>query len=125
MIKITIQATVVAGALCCLGFGIPSFAGQKLDEINAKLDQQALEIDQKYGVLIDYQERGDLKLDLIAQQALSEAADGTQSVKDIAEAAFATYEITDPYEQRKLLIKMESQATQKGTGQGGTGPEFP
>lgn len=119
------SAMKMAMALCCLGFGVPTLAGQSLDDINAKVQQQATDIDQKYGVLLDFNERNDLKLDLIVQQALLEA-DSAQSIAQIAEQAFATYEIADSYEQRKLLIKLEAQATlSKGTGHGGPEPDYP
>lgn len=115
---------LVAAALCCLGFSISSLAGQKLDVINQKVSQQSNEIDNKYGVLLDYQERNDLRLDLIAKQALIDAEAGS-SVQEIAQSAFDTYEVSDPYEQRKLLIKLESQVAQKGTGNGGPVPDYP
>lgn len=125
--KMKILAIFMAVALCCLGYGVPSFAGQQLDEINAKVERQSMEIDQKHGVLLDYQERNDLKLDLIAKQALMDAGkDTTKTTKEIAETAFTTYEVTDLSEQRKLIIKIEAQKSiGGGTGGGGQGPEYP
>lgn len=125
--NIKTKAILMAMASCCALGNVNAHAGQKLDAINAKVEQRSAEIDQKHGVLLDFQERKDLQLDLIATQALSDAGnDSGKSLSDIASAAFTTYEIIDPYEQRKLLIKMESQAAEKkGTGNGGTTPDYP
>ena len=120
------QLAFVAVALCCLGFSALGLAGQKLDAINAQVEAQAADIDQKHGVLLDSSERNDLKLQLISRQALADATDG-QSIKDIAATANRVYEISDPYEQRQLLIKIEAQTTvQKGTGNSSNEPpNFP
>jgi hypothetical protein len=91
------KAILMATVSCGLGFGAHSFAGDKLDAVNAQVEQKAAAIDQKHGVLLDYQERNALKLDLIAQQVLIDSTSNTvATVIEIADAANVTYEITNP-----------------------------
>jgi hypothetical protein len=119
------KAILMATVSCSLGFSAHSFAGEKLDAVNAQVKQKAAAIDQKHGVLLDYQERNALKLDLIAQQALIDSTSNTtETVKEITDSAITIYEISDLTEQRKLLIKLEAQAA-RSTGNGGTEPDYP
>jgi uncharacterized membrane protein YfhO len=121
------KAILMAMVSCSLGFGTHCFAGQKLDALNTQVEQKAAEIDQKHGVLLDTSERNELKMDLIIQQVAADTANDTdKTMTVIANTAIATYEITDPTEQRKLLIKLEAQAqAAKSTGHGGTEPDYP
>lgn len=109
-----------AAAFCCALLSVQTQASEAADKINAEVERRAVEIDHKYGVLMDYQERGDLKLDLIAEKQVSEN-NTDKTVQVLAEEAIAAYEITDPAEQRRLLIKIETQVA-KSTGAGGTEP---
>ncbi len=79
-------------------------AGEKLDEINAEVEKQAAQIDQDYGVLLTSQERRDLKISLIVDRETKEQPNA--SVVEKTEKAIEVYDISDPVEQRKLLIEM-------------------
>lgn len=111
-------------ALSCACLIINAHAGDKLNEVDAQVAQKARQIDEKHGVLLDSQERNALKLNLIVKQVVADSAnDSTKSVSELAETAIATYEITDPTEQRKLLIGLEAQA--KSTGSSSNQPDYP
>lgn len=110
-------------ALSCACVSIAALAGDDLNLINADVEKQAAQIDQNYGVLLDTQERNNLKVALIVKKVTADGTDRT--VIEKAKAAVVTYEITDPVEQRKLLVELETAAQQKGTGNGGTVPDYP
>jgi hypothetical protein len=93
---------------CAFCAGIAN-AGEALDSINAQVEQQAAQIDHAHGVLLTSQERDNLKMALIVKKVTKEEAVATDvTVKEKADKAIATYEITDPVEQRKLLIEIEA-----------------
>ena len=79
-------------------------AGEKLDEINAEVEKQAAQIDHDYGVLLTSQELDDLKISLIVDKENKEQPNA--SVVEKTKSAIKTYEITDPANQRKLLIEL-------------------
>lgn len=106
--------------LLCVSFGFAAHAGEALDTINAQVESQAEQIDQNHGVLLDTQERQNLKMALIVKKVVAAAsAEKSKTVKEITDAAVNTYEITDPVEQRKLLIEVSAQ---KSTGTSGNEP---
>ena len=96
-------------------FPLTSYAGDELDAINVAVEQQAVQLDQTFGVLLTSQERSALKLSLIANKI--NADQSAASVKEKVESAFTVYEITDPSNQRKLVIE-----TQVVGGSGGVQP---
>jgi hypothetical protein len=79
-------------------------AGEELEAINAEVEKTAAQIDHDYGVLLTGQERRKLKISLI----VSKMTDEQQNIfaKEKADKAIKVYEITDPTEQRSLLIEM-------------------
>jgi hypothetical protein len=107
------------------GFIMLAQAGEQLDAVNQAVAAKAAQIDQKHGVLLDSQERNELKMDLIVQQVLAATpVDANNSIEDIAATAIATYQIDDISQQRRLLFKLETQMLE-GTGAGGTVPDYP
>lgn len=106
------------GAFLCVFFSMFANAGEELDAINAEVEQKAEQIDIDYGVLLDTQERNNLKVALIVKKVVANAAtEKNKTVKQITDAAIITYEITDPTEQRKLLIEVSAQKGVVGTGE--------
>jgi hypothetical protein len=97
------------------------YASEQLDAVNAAVEKKAEEIDQKYGVLLTTQERNDLKIAIVAKKVTAkDTADTAQALETKTKEAIVIYEISDPTDQRKLLIEMEAQA--KSTGQSGAEP---
>jgi hypothetical protein len=104
----TLTAKVIGLAFSCALITGPVSAGEELDTVNAEVEEKAEQIDQMYGVLLTTQERNDMKISLVAKKAATAStADTTDTVEEKADAAIATYEITDPTDQRKLLIEMQ------------------
>ena len=97
---------IIKAALSSLLFtcAFSATAGDELELINAEVDKRSAEIDQKFGVLLTTQERNNLKISLVVSKVSKEQKDVT--VKEKTDAAIKTYEITDPVEQRQLLIEM-------------------
>ncbi|NQZ09440.1 MAG: hypothetical protein HRT35_19990 [Algicola sp.] len=96
-------------AFACVFCASIANAGEALDNINAQVEEQAAQIDQTHGVLLTSQERDNLKMALIVKKVTTEeAVVADVTVKEKADKAIATYEITDPIEQRKLLIEIEA-----------------
>ncbi len=99
-------------------------AGEALDTINAQVAQQAEAIDQKFGVLLTTQERENLKVALIVKKVVAETPiDATVDVATKTNKAVETYEITDPTQQRTLLIELD--AAMAAGGGGGKQPPPP
>ena len=94
-------------------------AGEALDVVNAEVEQRANQIDQEHGVLLTGQERSALKLLLIANKVV--AAQPNATVNEKTDDAIVVYEISDPADQRQLLIKMDEASNLAGGG-GGTRP---
>jgi hypothetical protein len=105
MTKIYTTAVAVSALLCAFLTGYAN-AGDELNAINAQVEQKAQEIDQKYGVLLSTHERNELKLSLVAKKMVTDNAE--QTVEEKADAAITTYEISDPTDQRTLLIEIEA-----------------
>ena len=107
---------IIKAALSSLLFAcaFSATAGEELELINAEVDKRAAEIDQKFGVLLTTQERNNLKISLVVSKVSKEQKAVT--VKEKADAAIKTYEITDPVYQRQLLIEMEAKASTGNTG---------
>jgi alpha-D-ribose 1-methylphosphonate 5-triphosphate synthase subunit PhnI len=119
-----VTAFVKGLALSCACVASAAHAGDDLNLINADVEKQAARIDQNYGVLLDTQERNNLKMALIVKKVTADDTDRT--VIEKAKAAVVTYEITDPVEQRKLLVELDAAAEKKqGTGHGGEVPDYP
>lgn len=101
----------------CLGGN--AYAGEALQQINAEVQRTASQIDAAHGVLLTTQERTELKLSLIIQKVKADTtADANLSVAEQTNATIETYEITDPANQRKLLIEFEAQANLIGASAG-------
>ena len=83
-------------------------AGEELEQINVEVETAAAQVDDKYGVLLTSQERMDLKLSLIVNRVkTNKTRDSFLGAKEETEAAIVTYNISDPQNHRKLLIKFE------------------
>ena len=83
-------------------------AGEALDAINTAVTLQAEKIEQQYGVLLTYAEMDDLKVSLIARKQAAELQSfDTAAIAEKATQANDIYQLTDPMEQRKLLIEMQ------------------
>jgi hypothetical protein len=103
-----LMTKVIGLAFSCAFFTGIASAGEALDAVNAEVEKKAEQIDQMYGVLLTTQERNDMKVSLVAKKVTVETtADTTETVEEKADSAIATYEITDPTDQRKLLIEMQ------------------
>lgn len=89
-------------------------AGEALAQINAEVEITAAQIERDYGVLLTGQERNNLKISLVVDK-LSKASKDV-SVRDKTDAAIATYEITDPVDQRQLLIEVQANLIGNGNG---------
>ena len=90
------------------------YASAALDAINASVEQQANKIDQQYGVLLTAAERSNLKMALIVK-AIGEQNDlSATDLSQLTDDAAATYGITDPVQQRQLLIELEAQKSNGG-----------
>lgn len=117
-----IKAFLKGMVFLCVFFTHFVNAGEALDSINVEVEKRAEQIDQNYGVLLTTQERDNLRLALIVKKVTTDTAnDTTQTVKEKIDAAITTYEITDPVEQRQLLIKIEA-AANTGGGSGNKPP---
>ena len=104
----------IKAALSSLFFAcaFSAVAGEKLDAVNAKVDKKAAQIDETYGVLLTSQERNNLKIKLVVNDVVAElAADETLTVKEKVDKAVVIYEVTDPVDQRQLLIEIEASYT--------------
>jgi hypothetical protein len=64
--------------------------------------------------LLTTQERNNLKISLVVSKVSKEQKDVT--VKEKTDAAIEIYEITDPVEQRQLLIEMKAKASTGNVG---------
>jgi hypothetical protein len=118
-----LSVTMAGLAFLCTFFTGQTYAGEALNAVNAQVEKKAEEIDQKYGVLLTTQERNDLKIAIVAEKVTAEQGnDETQALDQKAKEAIVTYEITDPTDQRKLLIEMEAQSSAKSGGQSGEEP---
>jgi predicted sulfurtransferase len=107
-------------------FGSTVFAGDKLTEVNAQVEKKAEEIDQKYGVLLTTLELNDLKIAIVAEKVTAQQDENeVQTLEVKTKAAIVDYEITDPTDQRKLLIEVEAQSQSKGTGNSSNEPPSP
>ncbi|MFT4925487.1 MAG: hypothetical protein ACI8WB_001580 [Phenylobacterium sp.] len=104
-IKTALASLIVLGSLLSSNL----YASEALDQINAEVEKTAAEIDAAHGVLLTAQERNDLKLSLIVNKVKKDNAGDTKlDVVKETNTAIDTYEITDPQNQRKLLIELET-----------------
>ena len=107
MKKITKTQLASPLLLCALITGSAN-AGEALDAVNSKVTLQAEKIEQQYGILLTYSEMNDLKVSLIAHTQVAELENNyTASIVENAQAANEIYQLTDPVDQRKLLIEMQ------------------
>lgn len=112
-----------AMALSCACFSFVAHAGDELNTVNAEVEKRAEQLDQQYGILLDTQERNNLKMALIVKKVTEDGTDRT--VIEKAKKAVLTYEITGTTAQRQLLVELDAAAKKEGTGNGGTPPEYP
>jgi hypothetical protein len=82
-----------------------SVSAGALEDVNAEVQNQAVQMDIEYGVLLTGHERKDLQLSLIAKK-VCKASNDTVAVK--LQTAITTYAVTDPAEQRQLLTLIVS-----------------
>jgi hypothetical protein len=81
-------------AFSCVFFSIFANAGEELNAINAEVEKKTEQIDQNYGVLLDTQERNNLKVALIVKKVVANAAaEKNKTVEQITDAAIIIYEI--------------------------------
>jgi hypothetical protein len=121
-----LSAILVGQAFLCAIFTSPAHAGEELNAVNAEVEKRAEQIDQSYGVLLSTQERNALKISIVVRKVTANGEGiSTLELVERAKKAVVTYEITDPTDQRKLLIEMEAQTQAKGTGDGGSRPDYP
>jgi hypothetical protein len=98
---------------------LASMAGTELDQVNAVVEAKAAAIDQAHGVLLTTQERNNLKIKLVATQVATTLDTTANSSLDAeVDHAINTFEITDPTDQRQLLIDISAE-------RGGDGIEPP
>jgi hypothetical protein len=125
-----VTAFVKGLALLCACISVTAYAGEDLNAINAHVEKQAEDIDQKFGVLLTTQERNNLKIALIVSKVSKEQKELTGNgggddpaiqkeltTMEVTDKAIKTYEITDPVEQRQLLIEIDA-ASLTGGGDG-------
>ena len=87
----------------------PTQANEALTTINTQVEQRASYLDDKFGVLLTYQELQDLKIALIAKTVVtSEALAAGKSSQDLANEASQTYQIEGETAKRQLLIEIDS-----------------
>jgi hypothetical protein len=101
----------LAGLIICgMFFSGHLYAGEALEQINAEVEETAAKMDIRYGVLLTTAERTELKHSLIVNKvAATKVVDSQEDVVEQTNSAIEVYGITDPSEQRKLLIKFEAQ----------------
>lgn len=117
-----LKARISVLTLSCSLFLPVSNANEALNAINAAVEQKAAQIDQTYGVLLTTQERNDLKVTLVVNKLANDIKN--MNAKQVAvktQQAMVIFEITDPIDQRKLVIGLEAQAIE-GTGSIGSEP---
>lgn len=109
------NANVAVLAIFCAFISGDTQAGTELDAVNVQVEQKAQELDEKYGVLLTGQERNELKIALVAKKVAAENADASvQIIEEATDAAIVIYEVTDPTDQRKLLIEIEASELRSG-----------
>ncbi len=99
LVSLTILSSLIIGT---------TNAGEALDQVKAEVEQTAAQIDADHGVLLTAAERESLKLSIIAKKVTTVEEDQQLDVIEATDQAIETYEITDPTNQRKLLIEIES-----------------
>lgn len=123
--KTFILAAALGLSLLCAFFSSPIKAGEALDSLNAAVEQKERQFEEQFGVALTFDELTNVKLGLIvARLKQAKAEQPEKTVKALVDEAIVTYEITDPVEQRQLLIETTAQ-TAKATGDGnGNEPPF-
>ena len=90
-------------------------ANDELKAVNDVVEQQAQKLDQVHGLLMTAAERDSYKVKVIASKlADKQAINPELTINDLVNDGIATYEITDTYEQRQLLIELELMANGGG-----------
>ena len=108
-----IIVTPLIGLLLSLPFS--TIAGTELDNVNAEVEAKAEKIDRDHGVLLTGQERNNLKIKLVAGKVADKLAiDENATLNGTVEEATETYEITDPADQRQLLIDVSAERNGDG-----------
>ncbi len=109
-IKTPLASLIVLGAF----FTGHTHAGEALAQITAEVEQTAAQIERDHGVLLTGQERNNLKISLVVTKVNKEV--NTKTVQEKTDSAIQTYEITDPTDQRQLLIEIEANLSGNGGG---------
>ena len=104
LLKTTLVSLAILGSLLT---GTVN-ADEALDQVNAEVEQTAAQINADHGILLTSAERENLKLSIIVKKVTTTDEDVQLSVVETTNQAIETYEITDPTNQRKLLIEIET-----------------
>jgi hypothetical protein len=110
---------IIAAPLVSLLLACPlyTFAGAELDQINAEVEAKAAQIDADHGILLTGQERNNLKIKLVAGKVVVEQTnDQSTELSNKIDQAVDTFEITDPVDQRQLVIEVQSVEGMDGDG---------
>ena len=89
----------------CSFFASAEGENAELKAVNIEVEQRAVQLDQDFGIILTSQERSTLKLSIIANKVAANQSDA--SVREKTDNAIVIYEITDPVDQRQLLITIE------------------
>lgn len=96
----------------------PIQAPTQLTQVEAQVEHYAANLDQKYGLLLSFQERQNLKLAIIVENIVTtEALESGKSAQQLVNQAIETYQIVDIIEQNNLLAETEL-AIAKENGEG-------
>lgn len=114
MKSLTTKLTV-AMALCCAFGTFEVRSNAYVEQLDLEVNRQSVQLDEKYGVLLSWQEEQNLRIKLIANQINKEFAD--LSATDKATKAVERYGINDPAQQRLLLVELQV-AGGSGNGNG-------
>lgn len=96
---------------------LSSFAGAELDQVNTEVEARAKYLDEQYGILMTSQERANHKVNLVAKRlAEKQVEQPEKTVQELVDEGAETYQITDTYEQRQLLIEIEAAIAGSGGG---------
>jgi len=110
-----ILATAFGLTFSCAFFTNQLQANEALTALNEKVEQRAAYLDEKFGVLLTYQEREDLKIALIAKMMVTdEALAAGKTSQDLANEASQNYQIEGETAKRQLLIEIEATAAKTG-----------
>lgn len=112
-------------AITLVTFGLTSAqsisANEAINQLNHQVEIQANQLDQQHQILLTFEERDKLKLSLIANKISQEFHQ--LSVTEQRDKAIDIYAISDPSEQRQLLIDLQQIAAKMNGGGEGIDPK--